>query len=119
MSALREIEIVIVSCPGCVRQISSKAAVCPHCDFALGDLSEDELIEFRRRRLRDRIYHLKMGNYAVITVFVAAFGWYWWQTAGFQQRSTMGPLLLLAAGAVAYVTMRILLVLAKREIKKL
>jgi hypothetical protein len=95
------------------------AAECPNCDFALGGLSDDEMVEFQRRRLRDRIYHLKMGNYAVITVFLAAFGWYWWQTAGFQQKSTLGPLLLLGVCAAAYLAMRALLFLALREKKKL
>lgn len=110
---------MIVKCPNCKKQISSKAALCPHCGFTRGEVSEDELLEFQRRRLRDRIYHLKMASYGVITVFVAAFGWYWWSTSSFQQPSATGPVILLGLGMVGYVVIRILLFMAKREIKKL
>ncbi len=110
---------MIVKCPSCRKQISSQATMCPHCGFARGEVSDEELLEFQRRRLRDRIYHLKMASYGVITVFLAAFGWYWWSTSGFQQPSATGPVLLLSAGTVAYVVVRVLLFLAGREMKKL
>jgi len=110
---------MIVRCPSCKQQISSKVAVCPHCGFARGAVSDRDLLEFQRRRLRDRIYHLKMASYGVITVFLAAFGWYWWSTSGFQQKSATGPIVLLAAGTVGYVVVRVLLYLAGRELRKL
>jgi len=110
---------VIVDCPNCGKQISTRAELCPHCGFARGGLSEDQLREFRRRKMRDRIYHLKMASYVVITLFLAAFGWYWWDTEQFQHRSSMGPVLLLAVGMVLYVAVRVLLVLARRDLKKL
>lgn len=110
---------MIVKCANCSKQISSKAAMCPHCGFARGEVSDEELLEFKRRKLRDRIYHLKMASYGVITVFLAAFGWYWWSTSGFQQPSAIGPVSLLAAGSVGYVIIRVLLFLANREMKKL
>ena len=99
--------------------MSSKAETCPHCGFARGELSEEEALEFQRRKLRDRIYHLKMTSYAVISVFVGGFGWYWWDTGEFQRMSSAGPLLLLAVAAVGYLAVRVMLALAKRNLKKL
>ena len=75
--------------------------------------------EFRRRKLRDRIYHLKMSTYAVITAFVAGFGWYWYATGGFQVRSPNGPLALMAIAALGYIVARGLLFQSKRRLKKI
>ncbi len=110
---------MIVDCPNCGKQISSKAPVCSHCGFASGEANEDEMKEIGRRKLRDRIYHLKMATYAVITVFVAGFGWYWYATGGFQVRSPIGPMALMAIAALGYIVARGLLFQSKRKLKKL
>lgn len=99
--------------------MSSKAPMCPNCGFAVGEVSEDDLLEFQRRKLRDRIYHLKMASYAVISLFLAAFGWYWWDTSGFMQRSGTGPVIAIGVATVGYLAIRALLFLAQREMKKL
>ena len=67
--------------------------------------------------MRDRVYHLKMVSYLAITVFVAGFGWYWWDTRGFQQSSSTGPLILQGLAALAYVVIRGLLFAARRRLK--
>ena len=110
---------MIVDCPSCSKQISSKAPECSHCGYKLGDVNEDDMKEFRRRKLRDRIYHLKMSTYAVITAFVAGFGWYWYATGGFQVRSPNGPLALMAIAALGYIVARGLLFQSKRRLKKI
>lgn len=110
---------MIVNCPNCNKQISSQAALCSHCGFAVGSVSDEEFREYKRRKLRDRLYHLKMTSYAVISAFLAAFGWYWWDSSGFQEASTRGPVLALAVCAVAYLVVRIFLFLARRKMRKL
>lgn len=110
---------MIVKCPECKRQISSQMSVCPHCGHEQGELDDEQLLELQRRRLRDRIYHLKMTSYGVITLFLAAFGWYWWQTAGFMQRPATGPIVLLAVGTIGYVLIRVMLFTSKRRMKEL
>ena len=110
---------MIVRCPGCKKQISSKAALCPNCGFERDEISHDQAQELERRRLRDRLYHLNMASYGVISLFLAAFGWYWWSTAGFKQPSAAGPVALLGVGMIAYVVIRVLLFMAKRDVKKL
>jgi hypothetical protein len=75
--------MTIIACPECCKKISSRTPICNYCGFQLGEVSEADLELFRARKLRDRIYRLNMISYAVITVFIAAFGWYWWDSRGF------------------------------------
>ena len=109
----------IIPCPECSKNISSRAAICSYCGFQLGDVSEEDLEIFRARRLRDRIYRLNMISYAVITAFVAGFGWYWWDSAGFVQPPTVGPFILMGAAALAYVVVRAFLFRARQERKRM
>ena len=107
----------IIACPECKKKISSKASICSFCGYQLGEVTEADLEVFRARRLRDRIYRLNMSSYAVITVFVAAFGWYWWDSRGFSQASSIGPFVLMGLSAVAYLVVRALLFRCRQQRK--
>lgn len=96
----------IISCPECNKKISSRTAICNYCGFQLGEVTDEDLEVFQARRLRDRIYRLNMASYAVITVFVGAFGWYWSDSRGFVQQSSAGPFILMGLAAVAYLVVR-------------
>ena len=93
--------------------------LCPYCGFQRGEVSEGQLREFRRRKLRDRIYYLKMASYAALTLLLAAFGWYLAETSGFQYRSSVGPYALFTVGAVCYLVIRIYLYKNKAALRKL
>ena len=107
----------IISCPECNKQISSRAALCNYCGFQLGDVTEQDLEIFRARKLRDRIYRLNMVSYLAITVFIAGFGWYWWDSHGFSQLSSIGPFVLMGLAAIAYLAVRALLFRARQQRK--
>ena len=77
------------------------------------------MLEFRRRELRDRIYHLKMTSYATLAMVIAAFGWYLVDTSNFQRMSSIGPVVLFSAGGLGYFVVRIYLYKAKVALKKL
>ena len=111
--------MAIISCPGCDKPISSRTQLCPHCGFERGEVGEEQLKEFRRRKLRDRIYHLKMYSYVALTVLLIAFGWYIMDTSGFQYRSSTGPYLLFAAGGLCYAVIRLHLYKARADLRKL
>lgn len=96
----------IINCPDCGKKISSRAALCRYCGFQQGEVTEEDLEVFRARRLRDRIYRLNMISYLVITAFIAGFGWYWSDSAGFTQASSKGPFILMGVSAVAYLVVR-------------
>lgn len=99
--------MAIISCPSCNKPVSSRTNLCPYCGFERGEVAEEQLEEFRRRQLRDRIYHLKMLSYAALTILLIAFGWYLMDTAGFQYRSSLGPYVLFALGGVCYSVIRV------------
>jgi hypothetical protein len=111
--------MAIISCPSCDKPISSRTNLCPYCGFQRGEVAEEQLQEFRRRKLRDRIYRFKMGSYGALTLLLAAFGWYLSETSGFQYRSSLGPYLLFAVGGVCYMVIRVYLYKAKAALKKL
>lgn len=93
--------------------------LCPYCGFQRGEVAEEQLREFSRRRLRDRIYHLKMTSYAALALLIGAFGWYLVDTSGLQRMSSIGPFVLFFVGAFCYLVIRVFLFRAKAALKKL
>ncbi len=110
---------MIVNCPQCKKPMSSVAPLCPKCGFARGDVTEEQLTEFQRRKLRDRIYHLKMTSYFAISLLLAACGWYWWESSDFSRPPSAVPIILVALGTVGYLVTRVLLFRAKKALRKL
>ncbi len=110
--------MAIVNCPKCDKNLSSLTMLCPYCGFQRGEVAEQELNEFRRRKLRDRVYHLKMASYAALSLLVASFGWYLVDTSGFQHRASIGPYALFTIGAASYLVIRVYLFMSKAALKK-
>lgn len=111
--------MAIINCPGCGKKTTELSSKCPHCGFERGEETNERAAELKRRELRDHVYHLKMISYVVITVFLAAFGWYWWDTGGFLNRSSNGPIIVLALTAMAYLAIRVLLFRSRKSLKQL
>jgi len=111
--------MAIIACPSCDKSISSRTMLCPYCGFERGEVAEEALKESRRRKIRDRIYRLKMLSYAALTVLVAAFGWYMVDSSGFQHRASIGPYVLFTIGASCYLVIRVYLFMAKSALKKI
>ncbi len=109
----------IIFCQACGKKISDKSSLCSHCGFQRGEVSEEQLAQFNLRKARDEIYRWNMASYAGITGFVAGFGWYWWESNGYQQATSSGPFIVMAISALAYVTVRGVLFRAKRKLKLL
>jgi hypothetical protein len=72
---------------------------------------------FRERKLRDRIYRLNMASYGVITLFLGAFGWYWWDTEGFVHPSSAGPVTVMWLAGGAYLFVRAMLFRSRAQRK--
>jgi hypothetical protein len=109
----------IVPCPECKRRISSNAKICSHCGHQFGDVTQEDLDVFNARRLRDRIYRLNMFSYAVITVFLAGFAWYWATSDSFTRAGSNGPFIVMAVAALGYLVVRALLFRARQHRKAL
>jgi len=111
--------MAIISCPSCDKPISSHTSLCPYCGFERGEVSEEQLKELRRRKLRDHIYRLKMASYGALTFLLAAFGWYLAESDGLQFRPSAGPYVLFTVGAACYLVIRAYLYKNKAALKKL
>ena len=111
--------MAIISCPNCNKNISSHTMLCPYCGFQRGEVAEEQLKEFRRRKLRDRIYHLKMTSYAALAILIAAFGWFLVGTENLQRMSSIGPYALFSVGSLCYLVIRLYLYRAKAALRKL
>jgi len=111
--------MAIVACPNCAKKISSHAVICSWCGFELGEVSEQDMEVYRARRLRERRYRLNMASYAILTFLLAGFGWYWWDSRGFTEPPTGGPLILMVLAAVAYVVVRGLLLRNRSRLRAL
>ena len=74
---------------------------------------------YQARKLRDRIYRLNMTSYAVITVFVVGFGWFWLESKGYSQAPSSGPYILMGISAVAYLGVRALLIRCRQQRKSM
>ncbi len=111
--------MAIISCPKCKKLISSHTSICPYCGFQRGEVSEAQLKEFQRRKLRDRIYHLKMSSYAALAMLIAAFGWLLVATENLQHPSGTGPFILFAVGCLCYLVTRFYLYRATSALRKL
>ena len=101
--------MAIIACPDCGKKISSRAVICSWCGFQLGEVTEEDLEVFQARKLRYDRYRLNMISYAVITLFVGGFGWYWWDSQGFLRPPSYGPFTLMGVAALGYIVVRVFL----------
>ena len=112
-----ESKVALISCPECKKKVSSRSALCSNCGFQFAEVSEEDLELFRARKLRDQIYRLNMISYAVITLFLCAFGWYWLDSRGFSEPTSSGPFILMGLTALAYIAVRALLFRSRQQRK--
>jgi hypothetical protein len=111
--------MAIISCPNCDKNISSQSNLCPYCGFQRGEVAEEQLKELRRRKLRDRIYHMKMLSYAALLLLIVAFGWFLVASSNFHEVPPNGPYILFAVGAICYLVIRAYLYKFKVALRKL
>ena len=111
--------MAIISCPKCNKNISSHTMLCPYCGFQRGEVAEEQLTEFRRRKLRDRIYHLKMTSYAALALLISAFAWYLVEAPTLQKSPSIGPVVLIIVAVPGYLLTRIFLYKTKAALRKL
>ncbi len=52
-----------------------------------------------------------------MSVVLAAFGWYWWDSEGFAAPLSRGPMVLFGVAAVAYLAVRVMLFRNRQRLK--
>lgn len=108
--------MAIIKCPSCRERVSDKRRTCPNCGFGIADPDAGlALPEASARARKKRLASLQMHSYAATLVFVAGIVWMVLETGGNVYEARYGSMFLAGLGIVWYVTIRILMVLGKRN----
>lgn len=100
--------MAIINCPGCSRRISDKVTVCPHCDLALGEMSEQDVQRAAQRRWRQRVYIAKNVTYIAMTLLIIGAVWWWLvEPEGWVLPPPIGGISLVIIGIAAYLVGRV------------
>lgn len=99
--------MAIIECTNCGRRISSFSTVCPHCDFAHGDISAEEREEIAIRRTKRQLYRAANLSYLALVFLVVGALW-WWGAGpeGLVFPPPQGAIGLVGLGAVLYLVAR-------------
>jgi len=78
--------MAIINCPGCMKKVSDRAAVCDHCGFMLGAHDTETLARKARNQRSIRVNKLVSQQMLAIVFFVAGIGatFYDWQESGWE-----------------------------------
>lgn len=96
--------MAITTCPNCKKRISDQVDVCPHCDAALGELTEENLARIRHRRWSKHVYVAKNLTYVGMTLVIV--GAMWWWMGGWKATVPHGAVFLIALGFTGYLVSR-------------
>ncbi|MCC5855088.1 MAG: zinc ribbon domain-containing protein [Idiomarina sp.] len=66
--------MAIISCPGCGKKVSDKAASCEHCGFLLGAHDTDSLAQQAALKRADRLNALITQQMVALLLFIAGLG---------------------------------------------
>lgn len=107
--------MALTHCPSCNKKISDKAPACPHCQFAIGSASKDEV----QRKVGLNKYKKKQSiqnqSLVAMLLFIAGFGFMYWggtQPGDIQHNAALTACVV---GFVWYVVNRVRLVFIKRS----
>lgn len=88
--------MAIINCPGCMKKVSDRAAVCEHCGFMLGAHDAESLARKARTERSIRVNKLVSQQMLAIVFFVAGIGATFYDWSGSQVAAWMpiaGPIL--------------------------
>lgn len=111
--------MVLALCPACDENIPAKAEVCSACGLEFEEADAARIIELRRRKLRNSIYHYRMSSYLALAILLAAFGWFLVASDNLMKQPSNGPYILFSIGAVIYLVIRVFLFKCKVSLRKL
>ncbi len=106
--------MALIDCPACGKKISDKAKVCPHCDFAIGEASAEDIQRKQSLQRFKKLHSLQNQSLLAMLMFIAGFGFMYWgapETGSLQfNMAILGSI----AGMVWYLVSRVRAVLIKR-----
>lgn len=107
--------MALIDCPACNKKISGKAAVCPHCSFAVGNADAEDILRKARYNKFKKKQSLMTQSMVAMLMFIVGFAVIFWGEPEYnsvQQYLGIGGCVL---GFTWYVINRLRLILLKRS----
>lgn len=107
--------MALIDCPACRKRVSDKATECPHCEFKLTGLSNEERERELQRILAAKREKIVGQSMLALLIAIAAFTYYFIQQPLPETWPAKVSYALMVAGLVWFVVNRVRLVFVKRS----
>ena len=106
--------MALTDCPSCNKKVSDKAKLCPHCNFAVGDASAEDILRKQNLQKFQKKQSVQNQSLVAMLLFIAGFGFMYW--GGTQPGDLQHNLAIVASviGFVWYIVNRVRVALLKR-----
>lgn len=106
--------MALINCPACNKKISDKAKVCPHCEFAVGDASPEDIQRKQELARYKKLHSIQNQSMLAMLLFVGGFGMMYW--GGAQPGDTQHNIAILVSivGLIWYLVNRVRMVIIKK-----
>ena len=106
--------MALIDCPSCGKKTSDKAKVCPHCNFALGEATAEDIQRKQSFMRFKKLHSLQNQSMLAMLLFIAGFGFMYWGSPAKGSMQFNLAVLTSVIGMIWYVVCRIRAVLIKR-----
>jgi hypothetical protein len=107
--------MAIIQCPSCNKRVSSRAEVCPHCDFQLAGRSPDELEQAQQRALQRRKEKLLGQSMLALLVAIGGFAYSFLEQPHPESWQAAVSYGAMALGLVWFIVNRVRILMVKRS----
>ncbi|WP_199611651.1 zinc ribbon domain-containing protein [Flocculibacter collagenilyticus] len=107
--------MAVINCPECNKKVSDKTQQCPHCDFAIGEVSEEKLESLNRIKKIKRMQRLTTQSFIAIILFAAGFTWMYWHEPEPESIELYVSQAAIAIGVIWYLVNRVRLIISKKK----
>ena len=107
--------MALIDCPACSKKISDKSKSCPHCEFAIGQASAEDIA--RKNSLKKYLKRQGIQNQSMFAMllFVGGFGFMYWGGATQEDLQFKVAFAVAAVGFAWYIINRVRLVFLKKS----
>lgn len=107
--------MALMNCPSCNKKTSDKATECPHCGFAIGNATSEDIERKRGLKKFQKLQSIQNQSLIAILLFVAGFGFMYWGDARNNDMQYNLAILSSVVGFIWYVVNRVRIVMVKRS----
>ncbi|GAA0857531.1 hypothetical protein [Aliiglaciecola litoralis] len=106
--------MALIDCPSCNKKISDKAKTCNHCDFAIGQASNEDLQRKKNLKRFQQQQSIQNQSMLAMLLFIGGFALMYWGTASTDSLQYTLSIGCSVVGFVWYIINRIRLIFVKR-----